>query len=109
MRTMILNPSPVRILTGVNQQRRQTMGYSTNSIINRIEWCRKQRTQTRTQPEVEQWRAEEEGLRDALLNRDHTNQYRYSPPDVSDRYAMGLHDGRAMLRVAWVDRHLAAC
>ncbi len=78
------------------------MGYVNDSIINRIEWCRRQRTQARTKPELEGWRAEEEGLRDALLHRDHMKQYRYSPPDVFERYAMGLHDGQAMLRVARV-------
>ncbi|HLZ33733.1 MAG TPA: hypothetical protein VKP13_06940 [Nitrospira sp.] len=83
------------------------MAYATNSIFNRIEWCRKQRTQARTQPELERWRAEEDGLRDALLHRDHTKLYRYSPSDVFARYAMGLHDGQAMLRVARVTLQLA--
>lgn len=79
-----------------------------SGIITRIEWCRKQRTKARTQPELEGWRAEEEGLRDAILDREHTNQYRYSPPAVSERYALGLEDGRALIRLARVDLHLAA-
>jgi hypothetical protein len=83
------------------------MPYSSPSIIARIEWCRTQRTQARTQAELERWRAEEDGLRDALLNRDHTNHYRYSPPEVFERYTMGFHDGQALIRVSWVDRHLA--
>lgn len=77
-------------------------------IMSRIEWCRQQRTQARTEAEMEGWRAEEEGLRDALLNSDHTNDYRYSPPDVCERYAMGFGDGQALIRLSWVNRHLAA-
>src|SRR5512134_3510760 len=76
------------------QPRRRAMASTTTSVISgiitRIEWCRKQRTKARTQPELEGWRAEEEGLRDAILDREHTNQYRYSPPAVSERYAIGL-------------------
>jgi hypothetical protein len=68
-------------------------------LVARIEWCRRQRTQARTQAELEGWRAEEEGLRDALLKRDRTSQYRYSPPGVFERYAMGLEDGRALNRL----------
>jgi hypothetical protein len=71
--------------------------------ITRIEWCQRQREQARTQAEREGWRAEEEGLRDALRNRDRTYQYRHSPPgvfDVFERYAMGHEDGRALIRLA---------
>lgn len=84
------------------------MAYVTNSIASRIEWCRRQRTQTRAQLELEGWQAEEEGLLDALLNRDHTNQYQDCPPAVFERYAMGLQDGQALIRTAAVDQHLAA-
>src|SRR5262249_8392405 len=42
--------------------------------IARIEWCRRHRRQAPTQREVEGWCAEEEGLWDALLERDHTGQ-----------------------------------
>ncbi len=83
------------------------MPYTSPSVLARIEWCRWQRTQARTQAELERWRAEEDGLRDALLNRDHTNHYRYSPPEVFERYTMGFQDGQALIRVSWVDRHLA--
>jgi hypothetical protein len=48
------------------------------------------------------WHAEEEGLRDALLNRDHTTQYQQGPPDVFERYAIGLEYGQAVLRTAAV-------
>ena len=74
------------------------MGYATNSIISRIEWCRRQRAQLATSRELEEWEAEEQGLQDAILNTDHTNQYRLSPPRVFERYAMGLQDGKALIR-----------
>lgn len=83
------------------------MALTSTFIAARIEWCRHQGTQARTEPELEGWRAEEEGLRDALLNRDHTNNYQYSPPGVFVRYAMGFQDGQALIRLAWVERHLA--
>ena len=83
------------------------MAYATNSITSRIEWCRRQRTQARAQLELEGWQAEEEGLRDALLNRDHTNQYQQGPPGVFERYAMGLQDGQALILAAGEDRYVA--
>src|SRR5262245_34031693 len=67
------------------------------SLVARIEWCRQQRRQARTQADAEGWRAEEEGLRDAFLDRDrrYPHQYRSSMPcEVFGRYAMGLEDGR---------------
>ncbi len=76
------------------------------TIGARIEWCRRQETQACTRAELDAWRAEEEGLRDALLNRDRTYQYRYSPSRIFERYAIGLQDGRALIRLAWVERHL---
>ena len=75
------------------------------SILARIEWCRSQKMHAHTEPELEGWRAEEDGLRDALLHRDHTKLYRYSPPGVFVRYAMGFEDGQALIRLAWVERH----
>jgi hypothetical protein len=82
------------------------MAYATNAtnpVIFRIEWCRRQRTKARTEPEQEGWRAEEAGLRDALLHRDHANEYRDGPPNVFERYVMGFQDGQALIRAAWVD------
>lgn len=83
------------------------MVYRSLSIEARIEWCRWQRTQARTELELEGWSAEEAGLRDALLNRDLTNHYRFSPPGLFVRYAMGFEDGQALIRLACVDSHLA--
>jgi hypothetical protein len=73
------------------------------SLIARIAWCQRQEIRAHTQAELEKWRAEEEGLRDALLNRDHTGHYRYSPPAVFHRYEMGLEDGRTLIRAARVE------
>jgi hypothetical protein len=67
------------------------------SITSRIEWCRRQSMQANSPREAAGWVAEEDGLRDALLNRDHSNQYRPGPPEVLARYTMGLLDGRAMI------------
>ena len=80
------------------------MAYATNSIIARIEWCRRQSTHAHDQGEAEEWQAEEDGLRDAVLKRDHSSQYRYGPPGVFARYLLGLQDGRAMLLVDSVER-----
>jgi hypothetical protein len=75
-------------------------------LMSRIEWCRLQETQAGTPSELEGWRAEQEGLRDAILNREHTNPYRYSPPALVERYAIGLEDGRALMRLARADKHV---
>ena len=84
------------------------MAYTTTSIASRIEWCRRQRTQACAQLELEGWQAEEDGLWDALLDRDHTNQYQQSPPGVFARYTMGLQDGHAMMRTTAVGQHFTA-
>ena len=83
------------------------MTHETKSIASRIEWCQRQSTQARAQLELEGWQAEEEGLRDALFNRDHTNQYQQRSPGLFERYALGLQDGRAVIRTAAVYQHLA--
>ena len=83
------------------------MAYATKSIASRIEWCRRQRTRACAPLELAGWQAEEEGLRDALLNRDHTHQYQQGPLSVFERYAMGLQDGRAVIRTAAVYQHFA--
>jgi hypothetical protein len=70
----------------------------TKSIAFRIEWCRLLSTQARASREREGWHAEEEGLRDALFNRDHSTHYQQGPPSVFERYTRGLRDGHALLR-----------
>jgi len=81
------------------------MAYTSESIASRIAWCQWQKTQTSAQRDLEAWHAEEEGLRDALLDRDHTNRYRDYPRGVFERYLMGLQDGRAMIRIAGLFPH----
>jgi hypothetical protein len=78
------------------------MAYANKYIASRIEWCRQQSTQTCAPLESAGWRAEAEGLHDALLHRDHTNQYQQGSPSVFERYALGLQDGQALLRTAAV-------
>ena len=70
------------------------------SIASRIEWCRQQSMHASSPREITGWDAEEDGLWDALLNRDHSNQYQQGPPDVLARYVMGLKDGHALKRTA---------
>ena len=81
---------------------------SLTSLTSRIEWCRQQSTQACAPLEIAGWRAEAEGLQDALLHRDHTNQYQeQGPPSVFVRYVTGLQDGHALIRTAAVDQHFS--
>ena len=77
------------------------------SIIFRIVWCRKLRKQASTRAEEEEWRAEEQGLRDALFTRDHSYHYRSHLPSVFDRYLLGFQDAQALIRMASMERHPA--
>ena len=83
----------------------QHMARASTFIVTVIERCRQRRPQARTQVELDALRAEEEGLLDALFDRNHTHQYRDSPPGVFERYAISLHYGRAMIRWGCVDVH----
>jgi len=83
----------------------QHMAHASTFIVALIERCRRLRPQARTQVERDASRAEEEGLRDALFDRNHTHQYRDSPPGVFERYAISLQYGRALIRWACVDIH----
>ena len=83
------------------------MAYANKSIASRIEWCRRQSTQASSHLEFEGWQAEEAGLQDALFNRDRTTQYQQGPASVFKRYAMGLQDGRSVLRAAAVLQQFA--
>ncbi len=85
------------------------MNHTSDPITVRIEWCRRQSAQARTEPEVEEWRAEADGLRDALMNSNHTDTYQLCPPEILRRYMMGFQDGTALLQAARVQRvHPAA-
>jgi hypothetical protein len=83
------------------------MAYANQSIALRIAQCRWQSTQTCAPLEIAEWRAEAEGLQDALLHRDQTTQYQQGSPRVFERYALGLQDGQAVLRTAAVHQHAA--
>jgi len=83
------------------------MAYATTSLASRIEWCQRQRAQACAPRERAEWQAEEEGLWDAVFNRDHMTQYQQGPAAVFERYALGLQDGHAMMRTSAVDQHFA--
>ena len=83
------------------------MADTNKSITARIEWCQQQSTRMCAPLEIAEWRAEAEGLEDALLHRDHTTQYQQGSPSVFERYALGLQDGQAVLRTAAVHQHVA--
>ena len=88
-------------------RRNRAMAMINPSIIFRIVWCRRLRRQASTRAEEEGWRAEEQGLRDALLVRDHSDHYRSHLPSVFDRYLLGFQDAHALIRMASIERHLA--
>ena len=77
--------------------------HSCTSIISRIEWCQRHLAQPGMETELEEWCAEKEGLTDALFNRDCTYKYQYRAPSVSNRYELGLEDGRALIRIASIE------
>lgn len=78
------------------------MDVGTNPVKLRIACCRRQREKSRTHIEQEAWRAEEEGLRDVALHRDHTDKYRGRSPIILERYLIGFQDARALMRIATV-------
>ena len=73
------------------------------SIMTRIEWCQQNRMKARTEAESEGWCAEEEGLRDALLQKDGIDKYQYSSTSLRNRYELGLQDGQILLRLAFLE------
>jgi hypothetical protein len=84
------------------------MTHATNPIIVRIEWCQRQSAQARTELEVDGWSAEADGLRDALINSDHTDTYRQCPPEILRRYVLGFQDGTALRQAARMQRMIHA-
>ena len=78
------------------------MDARTNPVTFRIACCRQQKAKAPTKFEKDAWCAEEEGLRDAVLYRDHVNKYRDRSPILLERYLIGLRDARALMRVAKV-------
>lgn len=84
------------------------MEQTANPINVRIEWCRRQIAQARTEPEMDGWRAEADGLRDAVMNKDRTDAYRLCPPNIQERYVLGFQDGTVLLRTARMERIIHA-
>jgi hypothetical protein len=80
------------------------MDYTTSPVTSRIVWCRRQRAKARTDLELEAWRAEEEGLRDAVLRRDHVDKYRHCPTKIFERYVLGFQDAKALMRAVRATR-----
>ncbi len=80
------------------------MDYATNLVTLRIVWYWRQRAKAGTHLEVDAWRAEEAGLRDALLRRDHVNKHRDRSSILFERYVLGFQDGKALMRVAQANR-----
>ncbi|MDH4369652.1 MAG: hypothetical protein OEV99_07370 [Nitrospira sp.] len=84
------------------------MEHTTNSITVRIDWCRRQSAQANTDQEADGWRAEEDGLRDALMRGDHSHAYRLCPPEIQERYSSGFQDGTVLLHAARMERTMHA-
>ena len=78
------------------------MDATTHTVTFRIVWCRRQRASARTNAELEAWLAEEAGLRDAVLHRDHVNKYRLRSSELFERYLLGFQDAKALIRAARV-------
>jgi len=80
------------------------MNHMTSPVTSRIVWCRRQKAKAHTDHELESWRAEEEGLRDAVLYRDHVNKYRHRSSKLFERYLLGFQDAKALMRAARATR-----
>lgn len=70
------------------------------AVTFRIVWCRRQRARASSHVEQEAWRAEEAGLRDAVLHRDHVHKYLLHSPALLERYLLGFQDARALIRTS---------
>jgi hypothetical protein len=68
-------------------------------LIARIGFCHTQAMKAHTSQEAQEWRAEEQGLIDALLKRDCTYEYQ-NRPGLLERYVTGLNAGAVLIRAA---------
>jgi hypothetical protein len=75
-----------------------SMALPRNSLLARLLWCGQQRLKALTEAELEAWCAEEAGLLDALLDIDRTSYFQYRSSALFERYALGLEDGRTLIR-----------
>lgn len=87
---------------GICSRKTEYMGQPMPPISVRIEWCRQRSMQACNEPEADAWRAEADGLRDAVMNRNHSDDYRLCSPEIRERYLLGLQDGIVMLQATRV-------
>lgn len=80
------------------------MGQPMPPITVRIEWCRQRSRQAPSELEADGWQAEADGLRDAVMRRDHSEDYRLCSSEIRERYLLGLQDGIAMLQATRVQQ-----
>lgn len=78
------------------------MGQPIPPITARIEWCQQRSRQAGSEPEADSWQAEADGLRDAVMSRDHSEDYRLCSPEIRERYLLGFQDGIVMLQTTRV-------
>ena len=74
------------------------MGQLMPPITVRIDWCRQRSKQACNELEADAWQAEADGLRDAVMNRNHSDDYRLCSQEIRERYLLGFQDGIAMLQ-----------
>ena len=67
-------------------------------LIARIEWCHRRATQALTILEATEWYAEQNGLIDALIERDCSHDYQ-DTSTLGERYTRGLQDGRVLIQI----------
>lgn len=82
----------------------EQMDQTIPSVSVRIAWCRQRSRQARSEPEADAWQAEADGLRDAVMDRDHSDDYRLCSLEIRERYRLGLQDGIAMLHTSRIQR-----
>lgn len=82
----------------LNQSWETLVDTTAYAVTYRIVWCRRQRARACSEVERDAWRAEEDGLRDAVLHRDHVDKYRSYSPNVLERYLLGFQDAKTLLR-----------
>jgi hypothetical protein len=99
---------PCKVASPNLATKEEAMNAITNSVTYRIACCRRQRAKARTDIESEAWRAEEEGLRDAVLHQDHVHKYRGRSHILFERYMLGFQDGKALMRIARISRFAQA-
>jgi hypothetical protein len=73
------------------------MGLASTLVEKRLARCRVQREHAIAEGEAERFRAEEEGLLDAMLGRNRSEMYGQDQESLRESYRRGLHEGQALL------------